>query len=543
MQLEPRNKTTARWRRVRQASLAGVTLAFTVAACTDDAIVYPNRGLHAAGGSAGDAGALAAAGDETGSESGGASSVGGNGASATGGGSIVDDEAGAGAAGVVEGNGSCGNGIVEPPEECDDGNTVSGDGCSAQCKNRCETCESKVCSLASYDFTGIEPTTYDACYKAVEGPTGKIMTGPAQGSSRAQVCSDLIDCIRREKCAQPYRPADVKFNRCWCDVDWAPQVGGTAPFLLCTNPATFVAGKCASQFQDASEADGAADVFNSLQNTARALGAALRLLVGCDEHVCTEECLPEYFGDTPVATIAQDLTATGNASGESQLGDLTADAERAVAHADAAILVPSSICGDDGPCRTLAFSATPNRMADADGRVLWSEALATQLGYGGISETVATNVAAGSAIVTATFTGQQLYNALTEALVRGASIPALVSGLTYTWKDAVPTTSREVVEIRKDGVAIDKAATLTVAFSDFLVPKIGGDPVPMPTLGMGANPTVVPSSTPITLFGQYLSSLPQPISPPALDRITCVNCPDGSGGSGGSSGSGGNGGH
>ena len=27
----------------------------------------------------------------------------------------------------------CGNGIVEPPEECDDGNTVSGDGCSSFC--------------------------------------------------------------------------------------------------------------------------------------------------------------------------------------------------------------------------------------------------------------------------------------------------------------------------------------------------------------------------------------------------------------------------
>ena len=27
----------------------------------------------------------------------------------------------------------CGNRIIEPPEECDDGNTTSGDGCSAQC--------------------------------------------------------------------------------------------------------------------------------------------------------------------------------------------------------------------------------------------------------------------------------------------------------------------------------------------------------------------------------------------------------------------------
>jgi cysteine-rich repeat protein len=28
----------------------------------------------------------------------------------------------------------CGNGVTEPPEECDDGNITSGDGCSAQCK-------------------------------------------------------------------------------------------------------------------------------------------------------------------------------------------------------------------------------------------------------------------------------------------------------------------------------------------------------------------------------------------------------------------------
>jgi cysteine-rich repeat protein len=28
----------------------------------------------------------------------------------------------------------CGNGILEPPEECDDGNTISGDGCSSFCR-------------------------------------------------------------------------------------------------------------------------------------------------------------------------------------------------------------------------------------------------------------------------------------------------------------------------------------------------------------------------------------------------------------------------
>src|SRR5207244_11859901 len=34
--------------------------------------------------------------------------------------------------------GNCGNGVVDPGEQCDDGNTVSGDGCSASC--RLEAC-------------------------------------------------------------------------------------------------------------------------------------------------------------------------------------------------------------------------------------------------------------------------------------------------------------------------------------------------------------------------------------------------------------------
>ena len=28
----------------------------------------------------------------------------------------------------------CGNGAIEPTEACDDGNTISGDGCSAACE-------------------------------------------------------------------------------------------------------------------------------------------------------------------------------------------------------------------------------------------------------------------------------------------------------------------------------------------------------------------------------------------------------------------------
>src|SRR5690625_5007305 len=34
----------------------------------------------------------------------------------------------------VDGEALCGNGVVEEAEECDDGNAVSGDGCSAECR-------------------------------------------------------------------------------------------------------------------------------------------------------------------------------------------------------------------------------------------------------------------------------------------------------------------------------------------------------------------------------------------------------------------------
>ncbi len=35
---------------------------------------------------------------------------------------------------VVKWLSKCGNGLIEGQEQCDDGNTNDGDGCSAQCK-------------------------------------------------------------------------------------------------------------------------------------------------------------------------------------------------------------------------------------------------------------------------------------------------------------------------------------------------------------------------------------------------------------------------
>jgi 5'-nucleotidase len=124
----------------------------------------------------------------------------------------------------------------------------------------------------------------------------------------------------------------------------------------------------------------------------------------------------------------------------------------------------------------------------------------------------------GGALFTATFTGQQLYDALNQQFAPGGGA-LYVSGLTYSWDGSQPVGSR-IVEIRKDGTPIDKAATFSVALTDIL----SGDNSPIPGLSAVSSRTAVPNASPPLLFGKYLSTLPQPISPPELNRITCTNC-------------------
>jgi cysteine-rich repeat protein len=85
-------------------------------------------GASGSGGAAGAGGGNGGASGTGGGASGGSAGFEGQGAAGSGGGNA------GGRAGVAGTVGRCGNGVLDPGEVCDDGNTVSGDGCRGDCK-------------------------------------------------------------------------------------------------------------------------------------------------------------------------------------------------------------------------------------------------------------------------------------------------------------------------------------------------------------------------------------------------------------------------
>jgi cysteine-rich repeat protein len=60
---------------------------------------------------------------------------------------------------------ACGNGLLEPDsEQCDDGNQVDGDGCSANCTNEL-SCQTKACGEGCMMCSPNEPNCLDPSYQ------------------------------------------------------------------------------------------------------------------------------------------------------------------------------------------------------------------------------------------------------------------------------------------------------------------------------------------------------------------------------------------
>ncbi|MFH8745717.1 bifunctional metallophosphatase/5'-nucleotidase [Streptomyces rimosus] len=211
--------------------------------------------------------------------------------------------------------------------------------------------------------------------------------------------------------------------------------------------------------------------------------------------------------DKPVGYISADIPGRGQATPETPLGDLIADAQlEATKAADKggaqlALMNPGGIRSD------LAHKASGN---EGDGVVTYGEAFTVQ------PFTNMTNVV--------TLTGAQLLTALQQQVSgpneASPKILQVSKGLTYTL-DLTKSGADRVVKdsVRLDGAPLDPAKTYRVAMNEFLAG--GGDGFAV--LKEGKDKYVGPSD--LDAFTAYLtahSSATAPMAPPKADRITVV---------------------
>jgi 5'-nucleotidase len=187
-----------------------------------------------------------------------------------------------------------------------------------------------------------------------------------------------------------------------------------------------------------------------------------------------------------IGAAATAITRAENQAGESALGNLIADAQRAAMGTDFAFMNPGGIRADL-----------------AAGPVTWGALFTVQ--------------PFGNSLVKMTLTGAQVHQLLEQQWL-GQPFPRILktSGLVYEWDAAQPVGAR-IIEVRKDGAPIDKAASYTVTVNSFMA--AGGD-----------NFTVLPSGSnqvggPIDLDAliSYIQGLAQPFSAAIEGRIERAN--------------------
>lgn len=183
-----------------------------------------------------------------------------------------------------------------------------------------------------------------------------------------------------------------------------------------------------------------------------------------------------------IAVITQDITRDKNEAGESELGDLLADAQRSVMRTD------------------VAFITTGTLRADLEkGNVSWGDLFAIQPFSG--------------TVVSMRLTGQQIRDVLERQWQEPLPPHNLdVSGLAYSYDATKPAGSR-ISEVLVGGVPLDRSATYTAAMMDYL--SIGSDGYTAFTNG-----TLLTSGpSDVDTLATYLGSLPQPVTMTEGKRI------------------------
>ncbi len=201
--------------------------------------------------------------------------------------------------------------------------------------------------------------------------------------------------------------------------------------------------------------------------------------------------LADPIANRVIGTTTAAITSTGNAAGESPLGDLIADAQLAATSAPA-----------NGGAQ-IAFMNPGGIRNNLDaGPVTYGEAFAVQ--------------PFNNYLVTMTLTGAQIRTLLEQQFgnptATGRRILQVSAGFTYsyTWSGTGPAT---VTDIRLNGTPIDAAASYRVTVNSFLAD--GGDGFTV--LREGTDRLV--GGLDIDAFVAYLQAN-NPVAPPAADRIT-----------------------
>lgn len=185
-----------------------------------------------------------------------------------------------------------------------------------------------------------------------------------------------------------------------------------------------------------------------------------------------------------VATAASDMTRTSTAAGESELGDLIAEAQRWQQGTDIAFMNPGGIRND--------------LMA---GEVTWGELFAVQ--------------PFSNYLVTMKMTGAQIDAVLEQQLF--ASRMLQIAGITYSWSASAPAGSKiDPASIMVGGVPLDLTATYTVTANQFLAD--GGDGF---TVFKNATDKMIWGTDLDALVG-YVKQLPQPFDQAIDGRITML---------------------
>ena len=187
-----------------------------------------------------------------------------------------------------------------------------------------------------------------------------------------------------------------------------------------------------------------------------------------------------------VGTAQANITRTQTSAGESALGNLIADSQRAAMNTDFAFMNPGGIRAD--------LNAGP---------VTWGELFTIQ--------------PFGNSLVKMELTGQQIYDLLNQQWL-SQPFPRIlqISGLTYTWDNARPVGNR-IVEVRRNGAPINLAQHYSVTANSFIA--AGGDNFIV--FSQGANRVGGPLD--LDALIAYISALPQPFSATLESRIARIN--------------------